>query len=292
MKLSERDKKALGLLLFVLILISTTVTMFYPERINYKFSLKEIKDKTVMADELEVKIKGNEPIIEDKFLELYSLEDVSARIERKAENLKQGIKKEDLSIHMPSILISLEQNAKKNKVDLIIDYDKIETHFNNKKNIEEEMELIEYSADSNGINNKEETDADKVVSNEADDIKDLNHEDKAEDIKKDKDLDLKNQNKENKNEGVTIERRKEEDKSMNDIHEVNRAIVNNSIPNIDGIDITTVPVRIKGKYSDIREFVRYLDTIDYLEPSFVDLSSNGEEVIGAILIHVFHGEVD
>lgn len=281
MKISERDKKALQFFVIILFLILTTITMFYPEKLNYKFSLKEIENKVVMANELENEVKRNEPVIEEKLLELYSLEDLSARIERKAETLKQGIKKEDLSIHMPSILISLEQNAKKNKVDLIIEYEAIETYMSNQQNIEEETSGIEEK-----INDEEK---DKTDSSD-----DENIEENIE-IKKEKDKSEKNETKldsqKRENEEVTIER-KENNKDTNDVHEIDKAIVKNLIPNIEGINITTVPVKIKGKYSNVREFIRYLDTIDYLEPSFVDLSSNGEEVIGAILIHVFHGEVD
>ena len=273
MKLSERDKKALQLFLVVLILILTTVTMFYPGKINYKFSLIEIKEKAAMVDELESEVKRNEPVIEDKFLELYSLEDLNARIGRKAEALKQGIKKEDLSIHMPSILISLEQNANKNKVDLTIEYDKIETHLSNQGNIEGEISDIEEN-----INNKEKDHTDN-----------LNKEATEKDTKKDEEIRI--DNKSNENEEVVIEK-KEESKNVVDTHEIDKAIVRNLIPNIEEINITTVPIKIKGKYSDIREFVRYLDTVDYLEPSFVDLSSNGEDVVGVILIHIFHGEVD
>lgn len=62
---------------------------------------------------------------------------------------------------------------------------------------------------------------------------------------------------------------------------------------IEGMNVATVPLSIEGSYKNVRDYVKYLDEVEMLEPTSVKISSSdGKTVKASIVISVFYGEVD
>lgn len=75
-----------------------------------------------------------------------------------------------------------------------------------------------------------------------------------------------------------------------DEHGINVDVVQNNVPNIEGITITTVPIILEGSYSHIRSFITDMEAVDFIEPNFIDIYSYGDIVSAKIVYNVFHIE--
>lgn len=57
---------------------------------------------------------------------------------------------------------------------------------------------------------------------------------------------------------------------------------------IVGLNMTIIPIKVEGEFVNVRKFIHFLDTINYIEPSEVVINSLGDKVIGDIALTVYH----
>ena len=109
MKITEKDKKVLQLLFIFIIIALTVIDIFYSQIIiTDKFSLKTIEEKRNELNSLDGLITSNETMIKNNKSHLGHTN--FGDTQRELSTLRSKIS-QDLVFHMPSMLISLEQNA-------------------------------------------------------------------------------------------------------------------------------------------------------------------------------------
>lgn len=268
MKLLAKSGKIFQFLFILLIIVGIFLSIFYPEKIKYEYSIKYTKEKKEEIEKIKNELIKNEKTIESKIDKLHAAEFDAKKAEKEAASAKDSIDKEKLKIHIPSILISLEQNAIKRNVKLLIEYNQIETFSDENVNV-----VQKFDKDQN---------KDKTTK------KENNIEDK-----KNVDIEIKEKDKE-KNDEVKVE---DEDKNKNgdgtEEIDKNKEIFNknvgvNKVTIIPGIYTTMIPIEIFGSYDDVRDYFKYIDSIDFLEPSIINLFSKGDEIEGYAILQVFH----
>ena len=63
---------------------------------------------------------------------------------------------------------------------------------------------------------------------------------------------------------------------------------NVTIPTIDSIDVTTIPIEVKGTFFKVRDYLKFLDELGLIEPSSVKMTTDGMEVTAEITLNIFH----
>ena len=282
LKLSRRDKRALQVLAIVLILTGTIITMFYPERINYNYSLKGIKDKQSNIKDLKNQLSSNKSIIEEKTADLDMTQKLANESQKKANLIRRNMKKESLTMHIPSLLITLEQNAIKNKIDLHIKYNEIKTYSDENTEINKDNKANNEDEDVEK-NKDKQVDKDKNVKyEEAEDEAQTIEENKITKTENDEEIKIEEEEEgENEKEVVIDETSKRNEEKQK----------TSKIPSIEGISVTLVPISIEGSYKNMREYLRFLDKIDFLEPNNIYMISDGDSIKGNVIIYIFHKEV-
>lgn len=258
-----KNKQILQVFIIISIVAISVILFFFPKAIDnkYKYSYENIREGKEQVTSLNDNLISNEISILTNMARLDQLKEERDGALR--EKSKIGINKSDFILDIPSILISLEQNAINNNVELSINYNAIVTNTN---------ELQDgYS---------EETDSDVSPTTELE-------EDKNEDSKNDKSTEGNKDN--SKQDKVTIT--EENSKDSKEGEESKETLVF-STPNIEGIDVTVIPISISGSYASVREYIKYLDEVGMIEPSSVTLESKGKTVTSSVMLNVFHGKED
>lgn len=62
------------------------------------------------------------------------------------------------------------------------------------------------------------------------------------------------------------------------------------IAHLPGVKSYIYPIRVIGKFQDVREYLHFLDDADFIEPSVIEITSKGDTVNAAILLHIFSVE--
>lgn len=271
--MTDKNKKALQILSLLTIIALTVINVFYNEPlITDKFSIVGIQQKNETLSTLNLKVKQTEKDIETNIDDLDKINQENINIRKRVEELKSQINTEDLVLHIPSILITLEQNANKNNVELIFEYNKIKTTNS------ESTSVVPTEQPTEQTTSESTTDKIDVETTQED---------------KENNKDIKIEPKEpvepvEPTQPIEVEPVEPTTESANNIDTILNSV---KIPEIEDINVTTIPLTIKGEYSNVREFIKFLDTISYLEPSYINLKSDGSTIEGIILINVFHGEV-
>ena len=65
---------------------------------------------------------------------------------------------------------------------------------------------------------------------------------------------------------------------------------NVKIPTIDSIDVTTIPIEVKGTFFKVRDYLKFLDELGLIEPSSVKMTTDGQVVTAEITLNIFHGK--
>lgn len=261
--MSDKSTKVLTILVVLSALIGAVITL-YPDTVGYKYDIKGIREKKGVLMSLKDEVIRNEEAIENKLIELNKLEEDVSRDERNAKLIEGSVDKTLLSIHIPSILIFLEQNAIETGMDLEIGYGDIKTFSGDNVQVTQQMRLDEGSL-------RNDKDKERI----GDEGKEKNGEE-------DKEIKISEKNTEDTN-----------DSSGNievggDIRSVMDKFSQSELKLISGISTTIIPIKIIGNFGGTREFIRKLDEVDLLEPSIVNLFSDGEEVRGYIVLQIFH----
>lgn len=239
---------ALKVILLFIVFSILTMILVNPELIKYEYSPRELDTKKDEIYSLSSQIAMREGDmrskmieIKDKEKELLDIEDIYMIKRNETINM-------EAEIHLPSLLVRLEEKAKENNLDIIIRHSEMTTSFGNEGANEEEYEMLDPTLTETEDVTEEEGSDEFIIENITD--------------------------------GEIVEE-----------HTSNTATITDEAPSIEGVNVTSIPVEIRGDYFGVRDFIRFLDKMDYISPSFVDIASDGDNISCAILIHVFSGEV-
>ena len=265
----------------VIVIISVSIVVFFfPDTINNdKFSYENIVNKKDEVDSLTNMIISNESVIEEAIQRLHSTEKRAREVEKEANLVRQGVNDDYFVLDIPSLLIELEQNAYKNNVELKIRYNSIVSTLN-RMNEGDTLEGEEYTEDFGEP-------ADEDIYEDFNENEDSHEEDLSSvggslEEQEDEDVTLEKQN-------IDEEQDVNEEQDDDDEEEISLASLN--LPDIEGISITVIPINISGKYSDVRNYIKYLDQVGMIEPYSVKLRSDGNSISGSVILSVFHEEV-
>lgn len=249
----------------ILAIIVASILFFFPDVIDgkYPYSYENLREKDVAVQGLNSELIQKESNIKSELESLSQLENESKLKRIEAEDIKSGINESDFQLDIPSVLIDLEQNALIHKVELNIKYNNI-AHIDGGNN----PEMIEENPDEGSPDNDKPND--------------------KEDPKKDETSKPEEQNKDNEKPKDNNEIKVTEENKENEISK-EELIANSS--RIQGINVTVIPIDIKGNYNNVRSYIKYLDKIGMIEPSSVKLTSMGNSIEGSVVLNVFHGEV-
>jgi len=122
-----QNKLIFQILAIIIITASFIILFFFPDLIEnkYPYSYINIQDKKAEIETLNGDLTANEITIMDSMSRLDNLEKEKQEKEEKMFEIKKKINQSDFELDIPSILISLEQNANQNEVDLTIGYNLI-----------------------------------------------------------------------------------------------------------------------------------------------------------------------
>lgn len=308
MNISSRKKTALQVLGIIGVGAVTTVSMLYPDLAGNEQSIRSIQDKRESLETYNGQLQMNESSMQAESDRVVRMKEDIRPLKEEYDRLTTGIADTDLGLHIPSLLLSLENGAKDNDVTLEIEYDAIQTangnetdahdeggvydeeHMYDEENVHEELlgepgEDPDY--DEGMLGGEEETDLEQELIE--------NHQGQSEHT--DNSVDGQGGDELVALESGTPMDSDEEDVDIlaepaaaEDHPDVDLSSVQDNIPHVDGVSVTTVPLRVKGTYADVRSFILYIDDIDFIEHNLIDLYSYGENISGVIVLNVFHTE--
>lgn len=234
MKLDEKSKEIIYILLTFLIVGGTLIAMFYPEYIKLPYSVVSINEIVDEVDEIENNLTRNEEEIETLIKRRNNYIEKMKTSNAEVKEAKLNFEEKTLEYHLPSMLITLEQGASNLQIgdqQFFIEYDKID-----------EGESINTVSESNGDEEKEKKEEPGEAS---------------------------------------------EGKTDDEVHQNTESI--QTAPRIEGISVMTIPLRVVNvSYSQARAYVEFLENLDFVEPSFVDLQAEEDKISLIVLVNVFH----
>lgn len=242
-----------------IIVVTVSILLFYPSLIGgFSKSYVDLVHKKDLTEESNIVLQTNEANILQKQNEFLTLEDQERMMSLQASELKMKINEDDFDLDIPSFLISIEQEALKNKLDLYIAFSQIKT------------------STGGMIPATSPIDGNTTVENDDTAVEDPNV------IQVDPQNSPQN----------TQEDNREENEDSNDEPFSNEEIQNGSMT-IEGFDSTIIPIEILGSYKNVRNYIKYLDGIGLIKPSSVVMSYDGDEklVEAKIILNIFHEEV-
>lgn len=235
-------KFLISLILIIAIFFAMFIVLANKNYIKYEKTLIALKNKSEKIKTLNAKVGIAENELQNKVKEVDKVNEKLKNVKIEADKISDVIESKDLILHIPSLLIQLEQNAIKNKLLIEIYYSEIKYNANKSSG----------SKDKGGISIPK-----SPLEKETKETKEIKESDKIED----------NENIDN-----------------------TTKIVLSQTGNTEGLNIAIIPIKISGDYFGIREFIKYLENIDYLAPYTINISSTGETSTGMIIIHVYSKE--
>lgn len=273
-----------------MIVVLSSVILFIPNPIGQKYpwTYQNIQDKKKELISVSETLSDNERKIQSL---KQNLQDLKKREKDSAEDvsqLKKGMKDSDLQIDIPSFLITLEQKAYETGVDLLIGYNSLITTKGSSSTqdptLDENGAPAESSTEGGVVDEKSEqgTPQENKASEKTTEGIEVNESTTKENgtsetTTKGTEENDSTANTEDSKDGEN----KEEDKGPK--------IDNNvKIPTIDSIDVTTIPIEVKGTFFKVRDYLKFLDELGLIEPSSVKMKTDGMEVTAEITLNIFH----
>ena len=250
-----KSKQLWQIVAIIAIIVASVILLFVPQAIDnkYPYTYQNIQDKKDNVNSLNQALLSNEGTIQTSIQRLEEIEKEDEIIKEEAFKIRKGIKETDFELHIPSVLIALEQNAIKNNVEIVIGYNSMQE-----------------TADDGGTSQP-------APSNENEVSEDVT-------ITEEENTEATETGEEQEGEDKSEQENKPTPTPM--------PTPNSSIPEIPGINVNTIPIQISGSYANVRNYIRYLDEVGMIEPSSVVLMSEGRKVSGSVMLNIFHGEVD
>lgn len=242
-------------------------------------SIMNILDKHQFLTELNQRIEDNEMLIERKNNELANMKQQSLVFQKKKALLEEKLNNMNFDIHMPSILILLEQNAKRYNLELEIVYNQIKEITASQDVVRQGQ--VQQNADSvkedsnnqvsdseNGQAETQQNSNNSKTDNSVSGTQDSNN--NTSNLQQQLEASSEIQGNTNENIGQVLD------------------ILESDITSIDGISITAIPIKVKGKYATIRSYLNFLDKIDFIEPIYIEMTSLGTDIDSLVILYVFH----
>lgn len=250
-----KSKQLWQIVAIIAIIVASVILLFVPQAIDnkYPYTYQNIQDKKDNVNSLNQALLSNEGTIQTSIQRLEEIEKEDEIIKEEVFKIRKGIKETDFELHIPSVLIALEQNAIKNNVEIVIGYNSMQE-----------------TADDGGTSQP-------APSNENEVSEDVT-------ITEEENTEATETGEEQEGEDKSEQENKPTPTPM--------PTPNSSIPEIPGINVNTIPIQISGSYANVRNYIRYLDEVGMIEPSSVVLMSEGRKVSGSVMLNIFHGEVD
>ena len=274
----------------IVIVVLSSVILFIPNPIGQKYpwTYQNIQDKKKELISVSETLSDNERKIQSL---KQNLQDLKKREKDSAEDvsqLKKGMKDSDLQIDIPSFLITLEQKAYETGVDLLIGYNSLITTKGSSSTqdpiLDENGAPAESSTEGGVVDEKSEqgTPQENKASEKTTEGIEVNESTTKENGTSETTTKGTEANESTaKTEDSKDGENKEEDKGPK--------IDNNvKIPIIDSIDVTTIPIEVKGTFFKVRDYLKFLDELGLIEPSSVKMTTDGMEVTAEITLNIFH----
>lgn len=303
-----------GLAILVISVVSA-ILLFFPEAIEnrYPYSYKRIVDEQNNVESFNMRLSSNESSIKSSIDNVDRLEFEKEGSSEEEFVVRKGIVEEDFELHIPSLLISLEQNAIKNKVDLEIDFAAMATTpsdggapetYNPDGSVSQygtqgtsevpttEQEVVEPAVPAEVPTEVPAVENEEVVPGTGG--AEIKTSESNQETTSTNNEDIKVTEQETKTEETTKadENGSETPKENAADEETGYAAQPTETPSIEGIDVTTIPLNISGTFYNVRNYIKYLDEVGMIEPSSVVITSEGRTVTASIIINIFHGEVN
>jgi hypothetical protein len=266
MKITNKDKKILQCFLMILIVGFTVINIFSPETINADLSITNLESKRQEMHSLNTSIEKNNQNISKTKIDLNkSQQDIKISDEKLNQALKK-VNTQNLTLDIPSVLISLEQNAILNGVDLKIDYSSIK--YSNKKNtnVEHAPPTSKEVKDSSATNKTTSESNTQIRSSYGSALSEPEF----------------SSNSSTQNSPVV-------ENNLPATNETDKVLSGYSMPNITGINVMVIPTQLTGGYDNIKSYLTYIEKIDYMAPGYINLESTGEKVNGTVIFNVYYG---
>lgn len=301
MKKITKEQKYMVSIFFVI--ITSVILFLYPEIVKYPYSFTSIEEKKSSIEQANSQLISNETSIKQLAKEKETKELEENNVNNEALRLKRNINSDDFKLDIPSLLISLEQKANEKSLKLNIHYDKIQTvkDAGSETGGQGEAAGSKEQAAKSGANtdNKEkaagstdganaQTDSNKQSTENKtaqETVKDANGTTTTEQTKTGDSA-----NTEKTVGGQPVENKENDDKASKS-GEFTDEDLKKGLLTINGLDTTIVPIVVIGSYSEVRSYIKYLDELGLIEPSFVELESKEKKVTAKIVLNIFNGEV-
>lgn len=286
--MKKYSKQKVYMLSLILVVLFSLVLFFFPETIKYPYSYSAIQDKKVLVSDGNNNLNSKEKEIEKYASQRESLEKSKLEEKKEALTLKKNIKSSDFKLDIPSLLISLEQKSYDNNIELKIHYDKIAAISAEQGPAQESQPQTEQGQNqepqTEQAQNKEGTQSEQGQPQSKEGTESQTEQNQAENQQT-----LAGKPVENNSQNTQGQENTEENKASEDPFD--SANLQNSALKIDGLNTTIVPITIKGNFSEVRDYIKYLDELGMIEPSTVSIKSTGKKVTAKVVLNVFHGEV-
>lgn len=250
-----KSKHLWQIVAIIAIIVASVILLFVPQAIDnkYPYTYQNIQDKKDNVNSLNQALLSNEGTIQTSIQRLEEIEKEDEIIKEEVFKIRKGIKETDFELHIPSVLIALEQNAIKNNVEIVIGYNSMQE-----------------TADDGGTSQPAPSNENEVS----------------------EDVTITEEETTGETETGEEQEGEDKSEQENKPTPTPMPTPNSSIPEIPGINVNTIPIQISGSYANVRNYIRYLDEVGMIEPSSVVLMSEGRKVSGSVMLNIFHGEVD
>lgn len=250
-----KSKQLWQIVAIIAIIVASVILLFVPQAIDnkYPYTYQNIQDKKDNVNSLNQALLSNEGTIQTSIQRLEEIEKEDEILKEEVFKIRKGIKETDFELHIPSVLIALEQNAIKNNVEIVIGYNSMQE-----------------TADDGGTSQPAPSNENEVS----------------------EDVTITEEETTGETETGEEQEGEDKSEQENKPTPTPMPTPNSSIPEIPGINVNTIPIQISGSYANVRNYIRYLDEVGMIEPSSVVLMSEGRKVSGSVMLNIFHGEVD
>lgn len=258
----------------VLLIALVTATLLLAVVPQSPCSIIKILRKYHQLDQAYQTINANTNSIREMQNRLKNLQTQSQQYRQKKQELEKQLNNMDLDAHMPSILILLEQNADYFGLDLNIAYGQIKEMTVSQQTQQTSEKKTPQNGNKASQNNQSTVQNQQSTTNDSVATSQQQTSNSSSNVPKSTAGQNTEQSGENTLEG-----------QINKIMEA----MENLIPN-SNVSVTVIPIQIKGTYTAARDYLNFLDQVDFIEPAHIEITSSGKEVEVLVMLYVFHNK--
>lgn len=290
-KLTKKQQTIIQIFTLVAIITITAVLMLRPGTSNGFFSndysIVDIRNKRDNINSLNSQLDSTISEVNSLNQREKTVKADAALKEEEFKAIKKGIKDVDFELHIPSILVFLDQEAVARDLDLLINYSEIRNYNSGNPEGNEDYPEDDYLDDDYYDYDEVEDNYDEDSYDETEEgMGGEEHENPIDDVEVEGSEEDSTDNGDTEENDEDVE--EDEFEEVEDIDSEDSQDVNYNVPVIPGINITTIPIQLRGSFGQVRSFIRELDDIDFIENNYIEITSEGNEVIATIILNVYH----